>query len=185
MKRIYLSLSDSSSFDRAIKELKAYQNEIHQKTEKFLDRLMESGIQTAIKNTGKYKGMITFSKIVQNPSESEFNGILIATDGRKLVRTWYTDKALTKERSYEVSPLLLAEFGSGWLANVLDNVPGVGQGTMPNSYGHATDPEGWYWYDESGVKHHSIGEAPTYPMHTALISMSEDINRIGREVFNG
>jgi len=81
---------------------------------------------------------------------------------------------------------LLAEFGSGWLANISNwNVPGVGQGTMPNAEGHAFDRDGWWWYDTNGNKHNSYGEKPTYPMHAAMVAMMMEVDRIAREVFNG
>ena len=187
MKRINLSISKKGSIDRAIKDLEKYKQNLHRKSELLVSRLMDVGIETAMAHSGQYAGMITFTKKLSQ-AISGYDGVLIATDGQKLIKEWYASKkdGLAKKnvRSYEVSPLLLAEFGSGWLANVLDDVPGVGQGTMPNSMGHATDPDGWYWYDENGVKHHSIGETPTYPMHSASTAMLSQVDRIAREVFN-
>lgn len=184
MRKLYLSLTTSGSIDNTIRELERYKVELNNKAEIFVSRLIEIGIQTARSNGGRYKDYIRFTKTVMN-DEYGITGLLIATDGVTLIREWYTDATHKHKRSYEVSPLLLAEFGSGWLAEVLDNVPGVGQGTMPNSYGHATDDDGWYWYDYQGIKHHSIGEAPTYPIHTAFASMEFEIERIAREVFRG
>ena len=143
---------------------------------------MDKGIETAKANSGQYKRYISFRKEVAVDDDG-VEGYLIATDGVKLIREWYTDAKKTHKRGYEVSPILLAEFGSGWLSVVLDNVAGVGQGTMPNSYGHAADDDGWYWYDENGIKHHSIGESPTFPMHNAVIEMMNDIEAVAREVF--
>lgn len=186
MKRVYLSLTKKGSIEQTIKALEAYKDEIHLKTEEFVYRLAECGITTAQANTGEYRGMIVFRNETQK-TEDGVVGKIIATDGQKLIREWYTKKNKEKaeHRFYEVSPLLLAEFGSGWLSDVIWNVAGVGQGTMPNSYGHAMDENGWYWYDEDGVKHHSIGETPSYPMLSALNKMQFEINRIGREVFHG
>ena len=183
-KRINISLTRKGDIEKAIKELRDYQKHLNWQLGEFFRRLMDVGIETAQDNSGHYKGYIRFEKQI-SVSDDEAEGLLIATDGKRLIREWYTSKARTHKRSYEVSPLLLAEFGSGWLAEVLDNVPGVGQGTMPHSYGHATDDDGWYWYDEDGIKHHSIGEAPTFPMHTALIAMENEVDRIAKEVFGG
>lgn len=186
MKRINLSISKKGSIEQAIKELEAYKRQLKQKTEIFVDRLMDIGIQTAKENSGQYAGMIVFTKKL-NQTLDGCDGVLIATDGQKIIKEWYASKKSGLEqknvRSYEISPLLMAEFGSGWLANVLDNVPGVGQGTMPDSQQHAFDPDGWYWYDDKGVKHHSMGEAPTYPMHSASLAILFEINKIAREVF--
>lgn len=183
-KRINISLTRKGDIDKAVKELRDYQKNLNWRLGEFFRRLMDVGIETAQDNSGQYKGYIRFEKQV-SVSDDGAEGILIATDGKRLIREWYTSKARTNKRTYEVSPLLLAEFGSGWLAEVLDNVAGVGQGTMPNSYGHAADDDGWYWYDEDGIKHHSIGESPTFPMHTALIAMEYEVDRIAKEVFGG
>ncbi len=183
MRQIYISLSTERSIENAIKSLENLKAEIHQKTEEFLDRLMESGITTAKANTGIYGSYIEFEKQITRKGGG-YEAILIERDRQKITRVWYTTKARTKEKSYDVSPILLAEFGSGWLANVLDDVEGVGQGTMPGQV-HAFDQGGWYWYDEDGTKHHSRGEAPTYPMHKAFLMMAYQIDKIGREVFNG
>lgn len=183
MKQIYISLTTEGSIEKAIKSLENYKTEIHQKTQLFLDRLMEAGITTAKANTGVYGSYIAFEKQISRHSDG-YEAILVGRDSQKITRVWYTNKARTVEKSYEVSPILLAEFGSGWLANVLDEIDGVGQGTMPGQV-HAFDQGGWFWYDEDGTKHHSKGEAPTYPMHKAFITMAYQIDKIGREVFNG
>lgn len=185
MKRINCSISKDGSIQRAIQELEAYKKSISYKTEIFVSRLMDVGIKAAKAHSGKFSGMIVFTKEL-SPTLNGCAGALIATDGQKLVKEWYASKKDAENqknvRSYEVSPLLLAEFGSGWLANVLGNVAGVGQGTMPGQK-HATDPDGWYWYDEQAIKHHSIGEAPTYPMHSASMAIIAEIDQIAREVF--
>lgn len=183
--RKYLSLTTAGSFEKLIDALEDYRIELREKTEEFVNRLLEVGIETASENTGEYGGMILFRREI-SPTIDGCDGLLIATDGRKIVRTWYASKRdaelKRKARSYEVSPLLLAEFGSGWLASVLDNVEGVGQGTMPNSYGHAFEDH-WAWYDENANKQVSSGETPTFPMHSAMIAMLFEVDSIGKEVF--
>lgn len=166
------------NIQKTIKELEAYRDSLEEKHYIFIRSLMEIGIQMAETQLGEYAGMIVFEKTID-----ENGGIIVATDGQKLVKTWYTDKNLTHERSYEVSPLLLAEFGSGWLADAME-ISGVGQGTMPGQT-HAFDKNGWYWYDESGEKHHSYGEKPTHPMHHAALEMMQNIERVAQEVYGG
>jgi hypothetical protein len=182
MSQKYLSLNSDKSYQEIIDYLNDYKVDLAKKCNEFVSRLIDYGIEIAKDNVGEYGEYIVFRKELDSTDDG-VEGMLIATNGRKLVREWYTDKATTNKRSYEVSPLLLAEFGSGWLARVYVNVQGVGQGTMPNAYGHAFDESGWWWYDESGEKHHSVGEAPTYPMHTAMLAMMFEIDKIGKEVF--
>lgn len=173
----------AASFQRAAEAVRDYGDSLDAKCRKLRERLAEIGIDTAKSNCGEYAGMIVFEVRNEDPDIS----YLVATDGKKIVRSWYPSKKSAlkgvRQRSYEVSPLLLAEFGSGWLAKVLVNIAGVGQGTMPNSYGHAFDAGGWYWYDESGTKRHSEGEAPTFPMYSASMAMLFEVDRIAKEIF--
>ena len=172
-----VSLNNEKSIDRAINQITRYRDSLNERSEKFIRKLLNVGIKTAKIHTGQYSGYIKFEKDINGTQ-----GMLIATNGKKLVKEWY-NKNGAKIGSYEVSPILLAEFGSGWLANVVWDVTGVGQGTMPNSMGHATDANGWQWYDKNGVRHWSRGELPTYPMHSALVAMMQEIHTIGQEVF--
>lgn len=180
MKRIYVSLTTNGSIAKGIRDLEQYKTDIVRKTKLLVDRLMDVGITTGIENSGDYAGMIVFRKEVIAGSDG-VDGLLIATDGQKIVREWKYKGGI---KEAEVSPLLMAEFGSGWLAKVLDNVDGVGQGTFPGQK-HAFDVHGWFWTTPDGVKHHSYGEAPTYPVHSAFYAMMFEINRIAKEVFNG
>lgn len=178
--KISCNLSKKGDIDNLISKLEEYKNNIKPKTKEFVDRLMDVGINIAKVRLGEYESSVLFEK--QIGEENKY--LLIARDSEKIVSGWYTDKKLTHYRSYEISPILMAEFGSGWLSVVLSDIPGVGQGTMPNSYGHAMDENGWVWYDKDGTKHHSIGEAPTFPMYTAAMEMMQQVDRIAKEVFS-
>ena len=179
------TLNNLQSIKRSCTEVQKEKEKILNKSEMFVDRLINVGISVAKVHTGEYAGYIIFSKGIEK-HENGVEGMMLATNGNRLIKSWYTNKEMTEKRSYEVSPILLAEFGSGWFANnIVWDVEGVGQGTMPDSYGHANDPAGWYWYDESGKKHHSYGAPPSFPMHNAMMAMMADIDRIARSVFNG
>lgn len=180
MKRIYVSLTTEGSIEKAIKALEEYKSDILEKTEVLVERLMDVGIESGIANSGDYAGMIVFKKEIIAGIDG-VEGILIATDGQKIIREWKYRGGL---KQAEVSPLLMAEFGSGWLAKVLDNVEGVGQGTFPGQT-HAFDSQGWWWETPDGEKHHSYGEAPTYPVHSALFAMMFEVDRIAKGVFHG
>lgn len=185
MKRLYLKLTDPKGIDNIINELKDYSNSLDYKLQIFVDELLEVGIETAYANTGQYAGMILFTKTV-NPAENGFDCLLIGMDRTKILREWRYKGGI---KSAIVSPLLMAEFGSGWLAKVINtgdyrsNALGVGQGTFPGQT-HAFDKDGWFWETPDGEKHHSVGEEPTYPMYSAYLGMLFDAERIAKEVFD-
>lgn len=165
-----------NNLDKLVQLLENYESELDEKAKRFCQELADVGIRTAQSNTGEWNGFIFFEK-----QDTENGTIIIASD-IEVLKVWYTDKELTNERSYPVHPLLLAEFGSGWFADNKWDIGGVGQGTMPGQT-HANDPNGWYWYDEAGIKHHSKGELPTYPLYRATIEMMLQIQTVARKVF--
>lgn len=175
--KLRCSLTKPGDIDKLIDYLEEYKIRLNNQVNMFVDRLIDIGIKTAYDNCGEYAGYIRF---YQEPQHSE-NGyaMLIATDGKKLIREW---KYKGGTKSAVVSPLLMAEFGSGWLAKVLDDVEGVGQGTFPGQT-HAFSPVGWWYTTLDGEHHHSIGEKPTYPMHAASMAMLIEIDNVAKKVF--
>ncbi len=170
---------DSNSIKAAIDELNKYRNSLAAKNELFMNRLLDEGISVAYRHVGKYTGYIEFTKDVDNMG-TKCIGVLTGKNTKPYISVWRYRGDFKK---VEVNALAMAEFGSGWLANVMWNVPGVGQGTFPGQT-HATDPQGWYWVDAQNVKHHSIGETPQYPMYSAEMDMLAQIDKIAREVFH-
>lgn len=186
MKTIKISLNKAKSIDKAIEYLEKYQEDLQKKIIELKKRLIEEvGVKVAYENSGKYAGYLLFEPQGLNDEVS----FMVGTNTEKYVVEWYASKkdAKNKEnaRSYEISPLLMAEFGSGWLAGSgeMFNIEGVGQGTMPDQK-HAFDTRGWFWYDKDGSKHHSIGESPTQPMYQAAVAMMLEVDKIAKEVFN-
>lgn len=181
-KMFYASLfggqKSANSIDRLIESLEEYKQSLNDKTEIFRERLAEVGIKAAYAHSGQYGDSIIFE------TQQGGDGVtfLVGRDKNLILKEWYTDKKGKHKRSYEISPLLMAEFGSGWLAVVLYDIAGVGQGTMPGQK-HASDPNGWVWYDENGVKHRSIGEPPSFPMHNAIMAMLTEVDRVAKEVY--
>ena len=173
--------SRSMNIQTLVDRIEDYKKDLNNKTAILVNRLLEIGIDVAECNVGEYGQYIVFERRV-NEAFNGYIGVLIGKDGQKYFSEW--DLPNGEKAGYEVSPILLAEFGSGWFANVIGNITGVGQGTMPNAKGHAFDPKGW-WYRKDGEWHHSYGERPTYPMHRATVQMLVDIDRIAKEVFNG
>lgn len=180
---IKCSLS-AKSLRAAAKAVEEYRKSLDKKCEIFRKRLAEVGVEVAQENRGEYAGYITFT-----PEAGDGNVTYLVGKGEKIHRVW---KYKGGERGYDVDPLLLAEFGSGFLSEVLFDITGVGQGTMPGQK-HAFDPNGWHWVDKNpkgGIplkdgwySHKSKGEAPTHPMYQAEIAMLENVAKIAREVF--
>lgn len=178
MKKLALRL-DTKSIKKVKDEIEKYQLSLKVKSEELVNRLLDEGIKVAYQHVGRYAGYVEFTKEVENDGKNVI-GMLIGKDSQPFISTW---KVKGGEKSVVVSGILINEFGSGWLANVIWNVPGVGQGTFPDQK-HAFDPQGWYWTDTEGVKHHSRGEEPHYPMYFADMTMLSQIDSIAREVFN-
>lgn len=173
-KRISINLNKSGDIQAAIKELERYNKDLTRKCRAVVQRLLEKGIETAKMNCGDYGAVISFSKKVVG-SDGVVKGELIAV-GAPVAR-------LRGGTTIEMNPLLMAEFGSGFEARVLDPVDGVGTGTFPGQT-HAFDATGWWYTDiETGESHHSYGESPTHPMHSAMLSMIFEVNAALEEVF--
>lgn len=176
MKQIQMRL-ETKSIKRAIKELEKYRDSLRAKSELFVSRLIDEGISVAYQHIGRYTGYVEFVKDMQGGG-SQCIGLLIGKDTQPYISSWIVKDGV---RSVEVSGILMSEFGSGWLANVIWDVSGVGQGTFPGQK-HAFDKR-WFWTDVNGVKHSSIGEQPHYPMYFADMTMLSNIDHIAREVF--
>ena len=174
--RINVSLSHSG-IENLISQLEAYKRELNAKCVVFVERLAEVGIRTGKMNRGDYGDLITFSKEAVM-TDSGAVGRVIAY-GQLVLR-------LRDKQLITMDPLLMAEFGSGSEAKILDeDVSGlkVGQGAFPGQT-HAFDPDGWYYTDfETLETHHSYGETPTYPMYSAFIAMVFEVDKVAKEVF--
>ena len=176
MRRFNCSLNKHGSLERAIDDLKQYKVELQNKCIIFVSELAKIGIETGKANCGEYGSVIAFTRKAEiTPTGAK--ATLLAT-GTPIVRQ-------RKGQTIEANPLLLAEFGSGWQAEVLQYmVPlQVGQGTFPGQT-HAFDPNGWYYWDEAQQEWvHTMGESPTFPMYSAMMSMIFAVNETAKRVF--
>lgn len=172
---------NQKSINHAIGELKKYKDELYFKTERLMERLIDEGIRVAEMNKGFYGMYIVFEKELIG-GDNKCVGILIGRNRSSMSATWDYYGSV---KSAEISPILFAEFGSGWLSEVLfENVPmsQVGQGTFPGQT-HAFDPGGWSYKTLDGQWHHSVGFKPTHPMYKAELAILEKVEEIAREVF--
>ena len=144
--------------------------------EKAVIALCEHGAKVAESNMGNFTGNASFSVGDVKRSNGVYEASMIGK-GDTIHREWEVAGGGTHFE--DINALLMAEFGSGFLADTskFPNVRGVGQGTL-NKYHHAFDEKGWFYTDDNGVLHHSYGTAPTHPMHKADMAMMRDAERV-------
>lgn len=177
-KKISFNLSQKS-IQNAIKEIRAYQNDLNRKCEELCRRLSAEGIVIA----KSYIGSSGFGKYIHlgseiSPQQSGCKAILYMQDTAKIRSEWQT---LDGVRSADVSPILMLEFGSGLKAENHTNVPNVGAGSFGE---HGLDPSGWWYMDLDGVWHHSTGIEPKMPMYHTGKELREKLLSIAKEVFS-
>lgn len=163
---------------RLQRELQAYKTQVNDKLQVFVTKLANYGVKVAESNVGNFGKYILF-QVRAEPSKDGCKAILLATDKSKIISKWKTADGI---KTAEVSPLLMAEFGSGQLAQNPNDIEGVGQGTFPGQT-HAFDSEGWYWVDMNDELHHSYGINPTMPMFKAAQEMENLVMTVAKEVF--
>lgn len=164
----------------AIKEIKAYQNDLNRKCEELCRRLTAEGVQIAqvhIGSSGFGKYIHLSSEIT--PQQAGCKAIFYMEDTTKIKSEWQTKESV---RSAEISPALMLEFGSGLKAENPANIPGVGTGTFPGGK-HSNEP-GWYYMDLEGNWHYSTGVSPKMPMYHAGKELREKVVSIAKEVFS-
>ena len=176
-KTINLVLS-SDSIQNAVNKLEQYKQTILKKCEQLVSELADEGITIAESNVGNFGRYIIFTKEIK-PEANGCAAIIFATETGQIKSQWLTSDGI---KSADVSPLLMAEFGSGQRAQNPLNVPNVGQGTFPEQT-HAFDREGWYWRDLNGELHHSYGITPTMPIYKAYVNTEQNILKKAEGVF--
>lgn len=173
---------DTDEINHAIEEIEKYKNSIPTKTEMFISKLLDVGIWIAEVNSDEYGDYIEFQKEIKDGGK-KCVGIFRGVNKKPYISEW---DYFGKKKTAKVNMLLMAEFGSGWLSEVMFNISGVGVGTFPNQK-HALDDNGWYWKEwqsnHKGQWHHSYGSAPTHPMYFAEMEMIQQIEYIAKSVF--
>lgn len=164
-------------------EIRQYSTSLEYKLAVFTSRLAEKGIAVASQTVGSFGKYIAFYR------ESVNDGIsVVAQEVSQITASWLK---YGKQVDALVSPLLMAEFGSGPHAIIWEGLNGtishlsngkdVGRGTFP--YQTHADEDSWWYMDLDGEWHQTRGVTPTRPMHNALIEMITQINSTAREVF--
>lgn len=167
--------------DNMLNFINQYMNKVIESADVIAKRLVDIGVETAKANViPEYASNVFFTVEEDRKQTKDITRVKYTISGQDIpiFQEWINGSGHVD--GYEISPLLLSEFGSGWLSDVkFDGMQGiVGQGTMPNSKGHAFDQMGWGWYDLNGQYHRSIGVRPTYPIYKARMAMldkSQDV----------
>lgn len=166
-----------AEIDRAIKELREYQNSLDKKCEQLCFELCKAGMPIA----RSYIGESGFGRYIRlsseiTPEKAGCRAILIMEDSQKIVSKWQNQDGV---QSKEISPALMLEFGAGLPAQNPANIPGVGTGT----YGTHGNKPGWWYMDLQGEWHYSSGTSPKMPMYFAGKELRDKVVEIAREVF--
>lgn len=177
-KRISFGLS-VAEVNKAIQEIKTYQNDLNRKCELLCQRLCQEGIQIAKAHIGSSG----FGKYIHLDSEitaqqAGCKAIFYMEDTTKIKSEWQT---LEGVKSAELSPVLCIEFGTGQKAENPADIKGVGTGTFPGGK-HGNEP-GWYYMDLEGNWHYSTGISPKMPMYHAGKELRDKVLKIANEVF--
>ena len=162
----------------AIKEIKAYQNDLNRKCKELCFRLCAEGMPIA----RAYIGESGFGRYIRltseiSPEQMGCKAVIYMEDRAKIKSEWRTTEGV---QSTEISPSLVLEFGTGLKAKNPANIDGVGKGTFGE---HGADPRGWWYMDLDGVWHHSTGIEPKMPMYYVGKELRERVLAIVREVF--
>ena len=182
MKTIYVGLS-VDEIQKAKKELIAYRDSLRFKCEKFVSRLADEGISVGTARlSGELGSYVTFEKKVSMAKYSA-RAVIIASSP-SVTRSWLTKDG---EKSVDISPLLMQEFGAGPHADGLKNSEyasklGMGRGTFPGQT-HADEDE-WWWMDTDGNWQKGSGEEATMPVFGAIQKIQSIIVETAREVFS-
>lgn len=166
-----------SEIDRAIKELREYQNNLDKKCEQLCFELCKAGMPIA----RSYIGESGFGKYIHlsseiTPEKAGCKAILFMEDSQKIVSKWQNQDGV---QSKEISPALMLEFGAGLPAQNPANIPGVGTGT----YGTHGNKPGWWYMDLQGEWHYSSGTSPKMPMYNAGKELRNKVLKIAKDIY--
>lgn len=168
-----------SSIKNMQDQLKAYKERLIEKCSLFTERLAAAGILVGQRNLGEFDKYVVFT-METDLQRYGAKTVLYATNSGIIHSQWMTKDGV---KEADVSPILMAEFGSGLRANnPRAGEFGMGTGTFPGQT-HAEDPEGWWYQTVDGEWHHSKGVAPTMPMYKAQMEIYDQIATIAAEVF--
>lgn len=166
---ININLFDSRGLDKAIQQIRQYQNGLNDKCTLFVRRLAEVGIPIIDENISKAQG---------DSDKNHNTYIKINSFGS------YSQAELICEGK----DLLMIEFGSGvhfnGVAGSSPHPKGNELGYTIGSYGKGQGKNDfWFYYADSGEAVMSHGTKSTMPVYKAGIEIRRQVLKIAREVF--
>ena len=172
MKKITIALTPES-VQKAIYDLEAYQRGLAIKSRFLLQSLSNIAINTAKMNRGEFAQYIVTERrhVEFRGGHTQRDSVIIKQTGFVPV-SWQNSSGI---KTVNISPLMMAEYGSGQYA-----LPGH-RGTFPGQK-HAFQNY-WTWKDLDGVEHKSSGVHPTQPGLKAANAVRNNEKRVAREVF--
>lgn len=158
-KTIHIDLMDSSSIDRAIHELRDYQQWLERKAGELAERLATLGaVQVSLEYArAVYTGDKDVDVTVEKRGENTY---AIVASG---------------------ATVLILEFGAGvtyGYGHPQAGEFGYGPTTYPGQT-HAADPKGW-WIPGG---EHTYGNPPSMTMYRTAKELEQEVERIAKEVF--
>jgi hypothetical protein len=180
-KTITIDIFDPASIDAAVQEIKAYSQWVQRKTDELRERVAE-----LISN----QAQATFNSSVAD------NGFMVI-NGSPVDDTRFGEVTVTVEAQGDNTTVIIAsgkdavfmEFGAGVYYNGAvgssPNPLGTDLGYTIGSYGKGNGrKEVWGFKDADGTVHLTHGVPASMPLYRAVQSVSNDIERIAREVFS-
>ena len=155
-----------SSFDKAIREIRAYKEWVERKAKELARRLADEGAWLAsIKFEATetfYDGIADCNVTVEQRGENTF---AIVASGETV---------------------LILEFGAGIRhggGHPMAAEMGYGPGTYPGQT-HALDPGFWYFTSGGKSRQYSEGNMPSMAMYTTAKDLRDSLERIAKEIFS-
>ena len=163
-----LELTDES-LDEAIRKVEQYSKDFKDKTARFTDEVASRVKTSAV---DKLAGHIETAETIQSVKVQHRFGS-------------YTARVLAGGAA------IWLEFGTGVVAN------SVGVGAFPHpkaaelgmmgigtyGEGHGADPDGWWYYDETGRRRHTYGIPATMFMYHSAMEVRDMIPGIARRIY--
>lgn len=169
--RIYNVDLSPDSIDRCIKNLKEYRKSLDDKLADFVDGLCKIGLESIDS---------TIAQI--NPNDLHNGGL---TASKKWKRAGYGQVRMEIHLSGE--DVLFIEFSAGITYGTkdypLDSGNGYGMGTYNPSSGNWSNPEGWWYTDESGQSKHTYGNRAYMPMYHATEAIAIQVWMMAMKTF--
>ena len=150
------------SIDRAIHEIEQRRKEIESKVDQIIDAMLVAGENYAIATVGHVDTGATMSSI--HGYRNGKKGVIVA-GGAAIWIEFGTGVIRNKQPHPKANELGMAKWGT-------------------YGKGHGADPNGWWYYDENGEKHHTRGIESNRFMYQTAEYLKQHFPQYAIEVFS-